>query len=99
MISMTDDEKQIEKTAIKTYGKTIQTVVAIEEMSELIKELSKCLRGYESKGAITEEIADVYIMIDQVMMMYGIDLNEVVTVMSRKLERLKERMEIYERRV
>lgn len=80
------------KQAIDRYGKTLQTFVAIEEMSELIKELSKNMRGKDNHEAIVEEIADVYIVLDQIQIMNGIDVNEVVTKMHEKLERLKERM-------
>lgn len=89
---MSKDVHMIEKAAIEKYGKTLQTVVAIEEMSELIKELSKNMRGKDNHDAIAEEIADVYIMLDQIMMMNDIQLNEVVDKMTEKLERLRERM-------
>lgn len=81
------------KQAIDQYGKTLQTFVAIEEMSELIKELTKNMRGNDNHEAMVEEIADVYIVLEQVMIMNGIDLNEVVNMMNQKLERLKERLE------
>lgn len=84
--------KTIEQAAIDKYGKTLQMVVAIEELSELIKELTKNIRGKNNHDAIVEEIADVYIMLDQVMMMNDIWLNEVVEKMHEKLNRLKERM-------
>ena len=84
--------KDIEQAAIDKYGKTLQMVVAIEELSELIKELTKNIRGKNNHDAIVEEIADVYIMLDQVMMMNDIWLNEVVEKMHEKLNRLKERM-------
>lgn len=86
------DNKTIEQAAIDKYGKTLQMVVAIEELSELIKELTKNIRGKNNHDAIVEEIADVYIMLDQVMMMNDIWLNEVVEKMHEKLNRLKERM-------
>lgn len=86
------DNKTIEQAAIDKYGKTLQMVVAIEELSELIKELTKNIRGKNNHDAIVEEIADVYIMLDQVMMMNDIWLNEVVEKMHEKLNRLKERI-------
>lgn len=88
------DNKTIEQAAIDKYGKTLQMVVAIEELSELIKELTKNIRGKNNHDAIVEEIADVYIMLDQVMMMNDIWLNEVVEKMHEKLNRLKERMQV-----
>ena len=82
----------ISRKAIQHYGETIQMFVAIEEMSELTKELTKHMRGEDNKEAMTEEIADVYIMIEQVMYMNEISLNDVVEKMHEKLNRLKERM-------
>ena len=81
------------KQAIDRYGKTLQTFVAIEEMSELTKELVKNMRGSDNHESIVEELADVYIMLDQIQIMNGINLNEVVAKMHEKLERLKERLE------
>lgn len=83
----------ISRKAIEKYGETIQTFVAIEEMSELTKELTKHMRGESNKQALTEEVADVYIMIEQVMYMNDISLNDVVEMMHEKLNRLKERMD------
>ena len=50
----------------------MQTMVAIEEMSELTKELVKQMRGRDNKDAIAEEMADVEIMMCQLRLMYGI---------------------------
>lgn len=65
------DDKVLRR-AIKKFGKEKQTIVAIEEMSELTKELTKSLRGCNRTSQITEEMADVYIMLHQVRLMYGI---------------------------
>lgn len=85
--------KEIEIKAIETYGAMNQTMVAIEEMAELMQALVKCLRGKKDRNNLVEEIADVQIMLDQVMMIHGIELNEVIRVMEEKTQRLKERME------
>lgn len=90
---MKKENKSIEKMAIEKYGNELQTVVAIEEMSELIKELTKYLRGKPSRNAIAEEVADVYIMLEQVMLMHDIRLSEVTNIMQAKLERLRKRMQ------
>jgi phosphoribosyl-ATP pyrophosphohydrolase len=85
--------KEIEIKAIEKYGAMNQTMVAIEEMAELMQALVKCLRGKKDRNNLVEEIADVQIMLDQVMMIHGIELNEVIRVMEEKTQRLKERME------
>lgn len=72
-------------------GKEIQTVVAMEELSELIQALSKDLRGKPDRDNLIEEIADVYIVLAEQMYIHRIDLNDVLTVMVEKLERMEER--------
>lgn len=87
------DDIEIMKTAIKTFGPQLQTVVAIEEMSELQKELTKFLRGNGKKKHLTEEVADALIMITQVQIIYGIGDEDVREVMDYKLNRLRERVQ------
>lgn len=78
--------------AIKAYGIKNQSIVAIEELSELQKELCKALRGRSNKAAMTEEIADVYIMLGQVERMYGIKAKDVLKVIREKRKRLERRL-------
>ena len=88
--SMTRDE--ILKNALQHYGANSQQIVAIEEMSELTKELCKVSRGEENAAHIAEEIADVRIMLDQMEILF--DCREQVEVIgSGKLERLRKRLE------
>lgn len=84
---------KIYKQAIKTYGKKAQKLMAIEEMSELTKEICKDFRGKLDREHLIEEMADVTITIDQLMMMYKITFEEIQKVRERKFERLKERLE------
>lgn len=84
------DDIEIMKSAIKTFGPQLQTVVAIEEMSELQKELTKFLRGNGKKKNLTEEVADALIMITQIQIIYGIGDEDVREVMDYKLNRLRE---------
>ena len=89
---MTRDE--ILKNALQHYGANSQRIVAIEEMSELTKELCKVSRGEENAAHIAEEIADVRIMLDQMEILF--DCRKQVELMeSEKLERLLKRMKIY----
>ncbi len=82
----------IEQKIIEHYGEKHQTVVAMEEMAELTKELSKHLRGQSNREAIIEEMADVMICLAEQRYIHHIDLNDVLAVMVEKLERMKERM-------
>ena len=88
--SMTRDE--ILKNALQHYGANSQRIVAIEEMSELTKELCKVSRGEENAAHIAEEIADVRIMLDQMIILFDCR-KQVEMIESGKLERLRKRLE------
>lgn len=81
------------KKAIETYGEKAQKLMAIEEMSELTKEICKDFRGLLDREHLIEEIIDVIITIDQLIMMYEISKEEIVSMCIRKMNRLKERLE------
>lgn len=88
---MTTIETVIQK-AIDTYGYDLQKQVAIEEMAELTKEICKDFRGKENRDNIIEEIADVQIMIYQLMAMYSISDVDLSIEMGLKINRLSERL-------
>lgn len=67
---MLDRYKDTFQTAIDKYGDEMQLTVAIEEMSELTKEICKHYRGEKNLDAISEEMADVYIMLEQMKMIF-----------------------------
>lgn len=83
---------KIIKKAIEHYGKEHQTVVCMEECSELIKECSKMLRGIGNIHHLAEEIADVYICLETLEEMYDIRSADLVDWKVRKLVRLNERI-------
>lgn len=86
--------QEIFNKAISTYGEKAQKLMAIEEMSELTKEICKDFRGKLDREHLIEEMADVTITIDQLMMIYKITFEEIQKVRERKIERLKERLEM-----
>jgi NTP pyrophosphatase (non-canonical NTP hydrolase) len=61
-------------------------MMAIEEMSELQKEICKMKRGQFDKEHILEELADVQIMIWQLEIIFGEPKDQI----SKKLARLEE---------
>ena len=81
------------KQAIELYGEHAQKLMAIEEMSELTKEICKDFRGKLDREHLIEEMTDVLITMDQMMIMYKISVNEIKQMREGKLERLKERMD------
>lgn len=85
------DENVVYQAAINTYGARAQTVMVMEEMAELTKELSKNLRGADNVKQIAEEIADVRIMLDQMELLH--DCVEIAAnYKTFKIERLAERL-------
>ena len=84
---MDDVRKAILTEAIRRYGKGPQRDKAIEELSELIRELARC----DDPEHLAEEMADVRIMLDQLELIF--DNREAVRIWElRKLRRLDQRL-------
>lgn len=79
------------KDAIKFYGTETQLNVAIEELSELIKELCKAKRGIPHQDHIAEEMADVKIILEELMIIFN-NKHRVSNWYNAKLRRLSDRM-------
>lgn len=84
--------------AIEVYGKENQLTVAVEEFSELIKEICKHKRGEDNKARIIEEMADCYIMLVQLELMFDINVADINKEIRRKENRLQKRIEKEERK-
>lgn len=84
-------ENEILLSALTKWGAGMQTVMVFEEMAELQKELCKSLRGKDNRGYIAEEIADVRIMLDQMVILYDC-AEDVDTWRKVKLGRLEKRL-------
>lgn len=86
------ERNEILRSAIERYGNTYQLIVAMEEMAELTKELSKFFRGAHNEYAIAEEIADVRIMLEQLEIMFDC-AGAAAAYQAAKVERLRKRLE------
>ncbi len=88
-------DTKVLKKAIATFGTEMQLNVAIEEFSELIKEICKRKRGADNFWHIVEEMADCYIMLEQMKIMFCLDLEStyINDAINNKIERLKQRLE------
>lgn len=84
--------KDVLNHAIYKYGKDMQLDVAIEEMAELTKEIVKHKRGKNNHIELAEEIADVYIMLEQVKIACDITDHEVNIFIQQKIQRLKNKL-------
>ena len=86
-----EDRKKVYQAALRKWGADLQTMMAVEEMSELTKEICKIKRGKMDLDALADEIADVTIMLEQLREIYG--LNDVVCDhIDAKILRLQSRV-------
>lgn len=84
-------DSEIFKAALDKWGADAQTVMIFEEMSELQKELCKHARGRDNVEQIAEEIADVQIMLEQMIILHNCGV-AVKEYRRSKTERLKIRV-------
>jgi hypothetical protein len=99
---MTEEQLQHQQECIETFGKEAQMDICIEEMSELTKALCKLKRKIKKAlpvkddietlhNNILEEIADVYITLTQMEMLF--DDNSILSdIVNYKIQRNKDRM-------
>lgn len=102
------DDKELAtlEKAVQEFGAPAQVDMAIEEMSELTKALLKHRRyceGCQAKGedrleeAIAEEMADVFIMLYQLIYIFG-NAEQIQKVVWGKIERLQKRFQAKDKR-
>ena len=96
------NSKKFTDECIKLYGKNSQIMIAIEEMSELQKELCKYIRRTENPGEYTdaqiaetiqhiqEETADVYVTVGKIAYIFG--EAEIEKIQEQKIARCKKKM-------
>ena len=86
-----EERKAVYEKALQMWGAGAQIIMAIEEMSELTKELCKHFRDRQNVEDIADEIADVTIMMEQLRLIFGIN-EEVCSHMDMKVLRLQSRL-------
>jgi NTP pyrophosphatase (non-canonical NTP hydrolase) len=86
------ERNEVYEKALRLWGAKMQATVAIEEMSEVIKEITKMLRGELNREHMAEEIADARIMMEQMCQMLNIN-DSVDCWMDYKIAALKRKVE------
>ena len=87
------ERNAVYESALKKWGLEMQAIVAIEEMSEVQKEICKMLRGKGNRENLAEEIADAKIMLEQMSKIYNVNtsvdswVDYKISVLKRKLEK------------
>ena len=91
---MNKDKQVVWRESIEKYGKEMQSIVCMEECSELIQAISKCLRGKpDATDNLAEEMADVTICLYLLKEMYGITDEQLEEWIARKTSRQSKRMQ------
>lgn len=75
------------ETIMNYYGRRHQMLKAIEELTELAEVLIKVLTKNVGLERIMDEMADVYVMLEQVRILNFIDGKELDDKIDEKLER------------
>lgn len=76
---------------LQPFSGEYNTIICIEELSELIKELTKALRHDQNHLGIIEELADVSLVVDYIKIIFNISDEELEMVKSIKMDRVKQR--------
>lgn len=92
------DMNAIRKKALNHYGLDGQLVTCIEELAELQKELTKCIRGIGSRDSVMEELADVLFIAEYIKDIFVIDDTDIAIHQAEKAKRLVERIQYEEAR-
>lgn len=82
--------KEFAKQIIEKFG-DLQLIIACEELSELQKEICKYLRGKGDIEHITEEMADVQLMLDELKVFFNISQDDLYRVKRKKVLRTQKR--------
>ena len=91
-----EDRTKIYADAAEAFGNNMQIVVALEELSEVQKELCKALRGKVNTFNLAEEVADATIMLEQIRQMFNIN-EQVCGYMDEKVLRLQQRIKEFQK--
>lgn len=91
-VGLIDISEHILSRAILKNGITLQSVICMEECSELVKEISKQIRGSGARTNLLEEMADVTVCLKQLQLMYNIPDDDLQLVINQKLARLEGRL-------
>lgn len=81
----------MENTTLEQVFDTLQDksmVIAMEELAELQQAISKGIRGKLNKDNLTEEIADVYIVLDWIKTYFSVNDEELAKWYKYKENRI-----------
>lgn len=84
------ERRRIIQNSIKKYPWKLKCTVAMEEFAELQQQVSKQIRGYGDKLGLLEEIADAYICLNFLELIFDVKPEDVQKAIDIKLQRERE---------
>lgn len=93
-VKFTDAERnEIVKKAVEHRGIETTGIICMEEMAELQQQISKYLRGCGDEISLLEEMADAYICLKYLEIIFGIHPDQILKAIDVKLLREKGRLD------
>ena len=89
---LSDLQKSVIENALEKWGSMSELVVTIEELSELQKEVTKQIRNQGKMENLVEEMADVYIVMEYLKLIFAINDEDIKTEIAFKIDRLMSRL-------
>ena len=86
------EQERILRQNIQRNDTVEEIVIIMEELAELSQQVSKKIRGKEDKMHLLEEIADVYICLEELKMLNGFTEKEIEIAKTVKLNRIKNKL-------
>lgn len=91
------DDMNVMERAIETFGSNNQVLKVAEECAELAVECHHYASGRDNLEALTEEMADVRIMLDQLLLIVGPEGRDAFArQVKEKTDRLAEYVDLLE---
>lgn len=88
------DRIKIIQESIKSENSQEKSIIVMEELAELIQQISKQLRGEGNYFQLLEELADVYISLAMLSSIYFINAEDVERAINVKLRREYKRIKL-----
>lgn len=88
------DQKHIANIMANSYkvnGANADLTIVMEELAELIQQVSKKIRGKSDQFCLIEEVADVYICLEELKIIANISTEAMDAAILTKLKRVEER--------
>lgn len=84
--------KDILERVLRHSNWKTQCTVTMEEFAELQQEVSKQIRGYDDKVGLLEEMADAYICLEYLKIVFNISDSDVSRAIDVKIKRAEDRL-------